>query len=517
MALTQFSSFIIADTGISMGDEGKGRLVYEVIEELKGTTGSEQPVAVVLKVNGGANSGHTAGGLKLNLLPAGVIDASVAHLALGMGVVADPRKLLWEAQPLEARGYRILERLLIDQRTMVSDLSHRLLDLAWEHYRVHTLAEEPRGSTGRGISPAFGDEVGQWQIFYDDFCSDKAIFAAKMRARMERACAVIKHVCKVSEDDWNAFFTTLTAAETRANAESINSGIFPASEFKFECFKGPDPFTLDQDAVIEAYWNAGHAVAKRIGDVREVVLQSIAEGRYIIGEFGQSFWLDKRHGFTPNVTASHTFTPEIFQSAGIPAQPVHTMGCCKAYDTKVGTHIFTTEIEESHPLSGRLKKLEFGTSTGRQRKVGWFDAVEKGDALRFGGFQDLVINKLDALSFDGNLKVCTAYQGPDGTLYHHVPRSDALRAKVTPVYTDLPGWNEDISTVRCYADLPANAQRYVTFCYQSMIAVATRQNNRIALPNLRYIGVGPDPAQIIKDVPTAEVLMGGGFKSPALS
>ena len=122
--LTEFKSQIIADVGISMGDEGKGRLVYEVIDELKSKTGKKDIAAIVIKVNGGANSGHTAGGVKLNLLPAGVIENDVATLAIGAGVVADPRKFVWEGVPLEKRGYKIFDRLLIDERTMVSDIGH---------------------------------------------------------------------------------------------------------------------------------------------------------------------------------------------------------------------------------------------------------------------------------------------------------------------------------------------------------------------------------------------------------
>ena len=110
-------------------------------------------------------------------------------------------------------------------------------------------------------------------------------------------------------------------------------------------------------------------------------------------KFGQAYWLDKRHGFAPNVTASHTFTPEFFQSAGIPTQLIHNVGCCKAYDTKVGTHAFISEMERTS-LSARLRRIEYGATTGRQRMVGWYDA-EKGDALRYGGYQDLVLNKLD--------------------------------------------------------------------------------------------------------------------------
>jgi len=245
--------------------------------------------------------------------------------------------------------------------------------------------------------------------------------------------------------------------------------------------------------------------------VRECANRIVADGRFIIGEFGQSYWLDKRAGFPPNVTASHTYTAEIFQSAGLPVQAVHTIGCCKAYDTKVGTHVFLTQMPEDSPLTQKLKQLEFGTSTGRQRMVGWFDAVEKGDALRYGGFQDLVINKLDVLtddcSYGGNLRVCTAYRAPDGSLLQGVPRNDALRQQLNPVYTELEAWSEDISGVRSFVDLPFAAQYYVAFCLKSIIEVARRHGGQAPLPNLRYIGVGPDPEQLIKDLPDTEDLL----------
>jgi adenylosuccinate synthase len=301
MSLLPFSSQLIADVGISFGDEGKGRLIPEVADELRGTP---HPVSVVLKVNGGANSGHTAGGIKLNLLPAGVVVHDAAHLCIGSGVVADPRKFWWETRPLEKKGYPILTRLVIDERTLVSDLTHRLLDLAWEDYRVNVLAEEARGSTGRGITPAYLDEVGQQQITYADFLGGPNYFARKLAQRADRACRTIQHVCRVSEAAWAAFFDKLTAAELRANAEAIELGVFPKSEFDFTRFRGAAPFTLNLEALTAAYWSAGTALAKNIGEVRELILHELAAGRTIIGEFGQAYWLDKRHGYSPNVTAS---------------------------------------------------------------------------------------------------------------------------------------------------------------------------------------------------------------------
>jgi len=507
MSLTPFNSQLIADVGISLGDEGKGRLIPEVADELRDTSA---PVSVVLKVNGGANSGHTAGGIKLNLLPAGVVVKDVSYLCMGAGVVADPRKIWWEARPLEHKGYNILSRLVIDERTMVSDFTHRLLDLATEHYRTHVLKEEPRGSTGRGITPAYYEEVGQWQVTYSDFLAGPNFFARKLAQRVQRAMAMIQHVYQIDAATFAGFFDTLTAAELRANDEAIQLGLFSPAEFDFKVFRGDAPFTLNLAKLTEIYWQAGTALAKNIGEVRELILREKNAGRTIIGEFGQAYWLDKRHGFSPNVTASHTYVPELFESAGIPIQRVHTIGVAKAYDTKVGTHTFITQMDDAHPLAVRLKKIEFGTSTGRQRMVGWYDAVEKGDALRYGGFQDLMINKIDALTGADELLICIAYEDASGKRYKHVPRNEAVRKTLKAVYSRHSGWTEDISQVRKFADLPVNAQRYAAAMMRSLLEVAY-EGLAIpaddALPNLRYLGVGPEPSQIIKDVPaTAELI-----------
>lgn len=512
MALTPFKSLLIADVGISMGDEGKGRLIPEIVRELQSLTRRRDVVGTVLKVNGGANSGHTVAGLKLNLLPGGVAEHDVACLALGAGVVADPRKALWEAIPVEKRGFPVLSRLLIDERCMISDVSHRILDLAWEDYRINVLGQEPRGSTGRGITPAYTDEVSQMQMVYAEFLGNRDTFAKNLSARLHRAADIVKNVCRLAPEKWAALFTKLTEAELRANKPAIDAGIFTASEFDFTQFAGKEAFTFNHETIIEAYWTAGSRLAHAIGDVRERILGDLASDRRVIGEFGQAYWLDKRNGFAPNVTASHTYTPEFFQSAGIPVQAIHTVGCCKAYDTKVGTHVFLTKMEESHPLQRALAKLEFGTSTGRQRMVGWSDLVEKADTLRYGGFDDLVLNKLDALSphgewKGGDLQLGIGYRDAQGKILSSVPRHDATRRSLQPVYATLPGWKSDISQIRSFAKLPPEARRYVAFTMAEIVRLASRGGQLTTLPNLRYIGVGPDPDQIISDVPsTAELI-----------
>ena len=269
---------------------------------------------------------------------------------------------------------------------------------------------------------------------------------------------------------------------------------------------------MNTDRIVEVYWAAGRRLASQVIDLRELILGALKEGKYVLGEFGQSYWLDKRQGFSPNVTASHSFTPEIFNSAGIPVQPVHGIGVAKAYDTKVGTHLFITQFPEGHPLGTLLKKLEFGTSTGRQRMVGWFDAVEKGDALRYGGFQDLAINKLDALnhrgSWKGNLKICVAYRDEVGNRVDHLPRDEAFRARLAPDYRVYPGWTEDISTIRNFGALPLAAQVYVAAMVKAIMDVAYGSEHPKKPFNLRYIGVGPNPDQIIRDVPETRELIG---------
>lgn len=514
MGASPFRSSIILDTGISLGDEGKGRLIPEVVAEL---TSAGKKVAAIAKVNGGANSGHTVGGLKLNLIPGGVICPEVPQLFLGAGVVADPRKLDWECTYVTLSGHSAMSRLLIDERTMVSDVTHRLLDLGWEHYRSHILGEEKRGSTGRGISPAFGDETAHFPIYFGEFRNGKDAFARKIRARASRAAKVIEHVCEVDPASWESFFGILTDAETRANRPALEAGKLDSTDVDFSQFRGPTAFSFDLDALVECYWEAGQKLLAQIGNVREATLAALARNEYIIGEYGQAFWLDKRFGFPPNVTASHCVPPEFFLSLGVPLQPVHTFGVCKAYDTKVGTHTFICRMPPEHPLAIKLSELEFGVSTGRQRMVGWFDAVEKGDAIRYGGCHDLMINKLDPLSYDpasgwdgGALEICVGYRAPDGEILKHVPREPERHASLRPIYRAYAGWSEDLSSVRTFDNLPLAAKRYIAGMVRHTLDIAFGEDAErwpTDIPQLRYIGVGPDPSQIIKDAPHTRELI----------
>jgi adenylosuccinate synthase len=510
-----FGAPIISIFGAATGDEGKGRAILDISKQLQLVTGRSDPVGMVLKVNGGANSGHTAGGLKLNLIPAGVCDPETAYLALGRGVVADPRKLEWEIRPLQERRLKVRERLLIDTRTMVSDVTHRLLDLAGEYYR-ETISGVSRGSTGRGITPAYVDEAGQNQIFYRTFLGDKDSFVEAMFFRCERAVAMIRHVFKLPEADWPTLFAKLTAAELQTNEGNILAGYLDKSDFEFKRFAGKTPFTLDVHEIIEAYWEAGQRVRENIGDVSETIFRLKAEGRYTLAEHGQAVLLDKRHGRGCNVTASHTTTAEILQSAFIPTDvPIYTLGVVKTYDTKVGTHCFLTEMEGDHPLYARLRSIEFGTATNRQRMVGWFDAVEKAFVLRHNGCKGLMINKLDVLALDdnssGELKICTAYKDAEGRIHTILPDTEEERSRMKPVYRTFASWREDISGVRRFEDLPENAKRYIGGMYRAMIEIAFPEGGtNDTLPKLAFIGVGAGQSEVIVDAPGPELLLAYG-------
>ena len=288
----------------------------------------------------------------------------------------------------------------------------------------------------------------------------------------------------------------------------LGKNLFPSEEFEFKPFATDEPFSLNFEYAEEVYWQAGTKLRDNIVDIRPLVLRKFSEKKSVVVEFGQAFWLDKRHGFTPNVTASHTFSSEVFQSACIPLREMSQIGCCKAYDTKVGTHHFITKIDPSKSkLAHKLAKLEFGTSTGRQRMVGWFDAVEKGNALRFGGFEYLVINKLDALSSTNEefneIKICIGYENPDGQEVSTVPRCEKKHKELKPIYEKLPVWTEDISDCKKFEQLPSNAQNYVSRMFQAVCFNAYGENwFKHKLPKLLFIGVGPDPKQIIQDIPS---------------
>ncbi len=512
------NSPIISVVGINTGDEGKGRTVTDTVKLLSKLRNVPNPVHMVFKVNGGSNSGHTVDGLKHNLVPGGIKDPNIKFLALGRGVVADPRKLLWEITVLkdilEKDGVQVDRRIKIDNRCMVSDLSDRLLDLAGE-LSLQKKEGTSRGSTGRGIAPAFEHEANHSQIFFETLIDDPELFATQLTKRMEEAGLRIRDIYQLTEREWYQLFEKLTQAETKAHLEPIRDGVLSEDEFNFKRFATSRPFELNHQALIAEYFQTGQYFKKDLIDVGELALEIIAHGHQIIAEHGQSYGLDKRHGLTPfSSTSSHTYTPEVWQSLDIPSQiTAYIQGVCKAYDTKVGNHIFLTQIEEEHPLRSILEQVEFGTSTGRQRMVGWSDLVEKGHTLRRGGYDDLIINKLDMLTASGDwqgpLKACVAYEDTEGHKYYSVPSNNKIRAVLKPVYVEMDVWKEDISGIREFEKLPQAAKDYIVFSYSQIVTIAETKGNILpsGWPTLRFVGVGPDSDQIISDIPAPHILM----------
>ncbi len=511
---------IYSIVGLNTGDEGKGRVVPDLTRVLTVITGNAKNVGMVFKVNGGANSGHTVAGLKHNLIPGGITEKAVTTLGIGAGVVADPLKLDWEIRALRSKGFDSTARLMIDPRAMVSDVSHRLLDLANEMYltRVNGVG---RGSTGRGISPAFCDETSQRQIYFSLFQDKDGFFEfeEQIKARCELAERTIKDVYGLSVSEFDSLFEVLTSAEKRAHTYELDNGIVSRNEVDFSRYRGSAFGKLSWKAIADDYWRVGVQYADKIEDLGEHAMRSLRQGDPVLAEHGQAYWLDKRRGFPPNVTASHTTPAEIYHSLGIATDyKISVVGCCKAYDTKVGTHRFLSQIEDQHPLGEMLKKIEFGTTTGRQRRVGWSDLVERGTAIRRIGSEHIALNKLDVLGYRDDwqpgamLKLCIGYKFVSDVveptrLLHLVPEQDRRRSQCSPVYVELPSWTEDITHIRSFAELPKAAQIYVAATYAGMITCASNNMHELStIPHLSFLGVGPNPDEVILDAPNAHAL-----------
>jgi adenylosuccinate synthase len=511
--------------GKDWGDEGKGRVVGDYIRLLQQITGLEDPVWMVLKVNGGANSGHSVDGLAHNLIPGGIKHLAVKYLALGKGVVACPKKLRWEERYLEHSGFPPGERLIIDQKTMLSGVWHRIEDLAEELFRAQR--GTARGSTGRGIAPAYGDEVGHRKIYYGEYTGgkNKDKFVDSVRSRLDYCTALCESVFKLSTTEWNKIFFDpaekepigLTQKELRAHRKLIDAGAFSADEFDFRQYQGSAPFTFNTDAVVTEHWDALQHHSHRIVDVRRIAREVFNNQRTVIGEFGQSFYLDKRRGFN-GTTSSHTTSPEIFESLGISIeQGCFCVGVIKAYSTKVGTHFKPTAMEEG-PLLDLLDPLEIGVSTGRQRDVCWLDCVAISKSVRDDGCDHLIINKIDELTgrdaWKGPLKICFAYKHKeDESVIRELPEFESDWQNYEPMYLELPVWNTSIKEVRRFEDLPQEAQDYIAAIYYSIISCAESTGHEFRhYPELSFVGVGPLSDERIDDCPLSMALLERGKK-----
>ena len=423
--------------GTQWGDEGKGRIVDMLSAE----------AAVVARYNGGDNAGHTVTvgtqTFKMHLIPSGLIHPHTTGI-MGSGMVINPLTLLDEMATLEQMGIDVTaKRLKISPSAHLITPAHRLLDKAQDEAR----GQNAIGTTMRGIGPAYVDKAARRGLRIGDIL-DEETFTEK----------VIQHFKDVS--------TMLQLLYKR-----------PA---------------LDIKNMASEYVEKAITLAPYIHDISLPVRDSLLRGETVLAEGAQGVLLDLDHGTYPFVTSSSTSSHGVFSGLGIGVQSVsNVMGVTKAFQTRVGAGPFPTELAGS--LAERLRGTganpwdEFGTTTGRPRRVGWLDGVLLRYATIINGLTELCVTKLDILSGLEDINVCTAYY-VKGEKHTYPPYGlEASRmAMYEPVYEVLPGWQEDVSAVRQWADLPLRAQQYI------------QKIEEISGIPVTYISVGPERDQTIK-------------------
>jgi len=390
--------------GAQWGDEGKGKAT-----DLLGGD-----VDYVVRYQGGNNAGHTVviGEEKyaLHLLPTGVLSPDVIPV-IGNGVVIDPGVLLSEMDALQERGISC-DRLLISANAHLIMPHHKALDKVTERY----LGKARIGTTGRGIGPAYADKVARMGVRVQDLL-DPGILKQKIEVALTEKNQVLTKVYN-------------------------RRGIDPAR-------------TLDE------YLEYAERLKPHIADTSLVLCRALDEGKTVLLEGGQGTLLDIDHGTYPFVTSSSPTAGGACAGAGIPpARLTRVIGILKAYTTRVGSGPFPTELLDEQGEWLRATGHEYGTTTGRNRRCGWFDAVIARYAVRINGVTDFFLTKLDVLSGLERIPVCVAYD-VDGVRHDEIPMTQTEFHHAKPIYEELPGWQEDISSAKTFDDLPPNARAYV--------------------------------------------------------
>jgi adenylosuccinate synthase len=391
--------------GAQWGDEGKGK-----VTDLLGNR-----VDYVVRYSGGNNAGHTVitpDGQKyaLHLMPSGALSPNAA-IVIGNGVVIDPKVLLTEIDGLTERGLDV-SRLLISADAHLIMPHHRALDRVVERY----LGSSRIGTTGRGIGPAYGDKVARMGIRVQDLL-DPGILRKKLDLVLRERNQVL--------------------------------------------FKLYNRKAIDAEAVVEEYLTYAERLKPYIADTRTVLWNALDDDKIVLLEGAQATMLDMDHGTYPYVTSSNPTAGGACVGAGIPPTAISkVIGVSKAYTTRVGSGPFPTELFDDFGQHLRKVGQEYGTTTGRERRTGWFDAVVARYATRLNGISDLVITKLDVLTGLEKVPICVAYE-LDGVRTDDMPMTQTGFHHAVPVYEEMDGWWEDISKARRFEELPVNAQRYV--------------------------------------------------------
>ncbi len=400
----------VAVVGAQWGDEGKGKIVDWLSVRAD----------VVVRFQGGHNAGHTlvidGRTYKLSLLPSGVVRRGKLSV-IGNGVVIDPWALLAEIETLRGQGVTISgENLRIAENAPLILPLHGELDRAREQARAESREGTGRiGTTGRGIGPAYEDKIARRAIRVCDL-ADRTVLEAKIHELLLHHNA-LRRGFGIPEIEGRELLERLAALAPR---------LLPFAE----------------------------PVWIRLAELKRA-------GRRILFEGAQGAMLDVDHGTYPFVTSSNTLAAQAALGSGVgPGSVGYVLGICKAYTTRVGAGPFPTELEDETGRRLGERGNEFGTVTGRPRRCGWFDAVLVRQAVRLGGIDGLALTKLDVLDGFATLKVCTAYN-LQGQLLHHLPAGMAAQAAAKPVYEELEGWKESTRGARSFAELPANAVKYV--------------------------------------------------------
>ncbi len=392
--------------GAQWGDEGKGKLVDWLSERAD----------VVCRFQGGHNAGHTlvidGEVYKLNALPSGVVRGGKLSV-IGNGVVLDPWNLMSEIEAITARGIEITpETLMIAENTPLILPYHGELDRA----REAVASEGTRiGTTGRGIGPCYEDKVGRRVIRVADLAD-----RATLEARVDRA--LVHH-----------------------NALRSGLGLAP----------------VDRDALIAALDEIAPKILAFAAPVWKVLAEKRKAGKRILFEGAQGALLDVDFGSYPFVTSSNVVAGQASAGTGMgPGAIDFVLGIVKAYTTRVGEGPFPTELFDDDGQRLGERGHEFGTTTGRKRRCGWFDAVLVRQTCAINGINGICLTKLDVLDGFETLKICTGYE-LDGEVLDYLPTAADRQARVTPIYEEMPGWSASTEGARSWADLPAEAIKYV--------------------------------------------------------
>jgi adenylosuccinate synthase len=420
----------VAIIGAQWGDEGKGKVVDLFTHEAD----------IIVRFQGGNNAGHTlvVDGEKtvLHLVPSGALHPNKLCV-IGNGVVVDPEILIEEIQALKVEGHLTEDdQLRISEQAHVIMPYHKAIDLARERLR----GKGKIGTTGRGIGPAYEDKVARVGIRFVDLLEEDT-FREKLQRNIEEKNFYLKAILNEKALDFNSIHASYSGYRDELKRYVTNTGLL-----------------LDQ------------------------LMQA---GKRVLFEGAQGTLLDVDHGTYPYVTSSSTITGGACSGSGVGPQRIQqVIGISKAYTTRVGSGPFPTELDGPDGETLRREGAEFGATTGRSRRCGWFDAVGVRHAVRMNGMTGIALTKLDVLTSFKKIPICTAYRY-EGQSIHEFPASAKIMQRAEPVYEEMEGWTKPLDNVRQFSQLPKAAQNYV------------RRIEEIIGSEIILVSVGPGREQTI--------------------